>query len=113
LRKPINVKPKDWVRMMYCVKHLMKLHPEYNEMIMPFYSKMYDLHPYNEDDPFDLEPRPRTSIEQNLDELANLAKLNKKERDEIDKDSNKGLDEMIWDLGLNLPSWEDDDKESK
>ena len=39
--------------MMYCIKHLMKLHPEYNEMIMPFYSRMYDLYPYNEDNPFD------------------------------------------------------------
>ena len=38
---------------MYCVKHLMKLHPEYNEMIMPFYSRMYDLYPYNEDNPFE------------------------------------------------------------
>ena len=71
---------------------------------------MFDLYPYNEDDPFDLEPRPRTSIERNLDELADLAKLNQKERDEI---NTKGLDEMIWDLGLNLPSWDDDDKESK
>ena len=62
--------------MMYCVKHLMKLHPEYNDMIMPFYAKMYDLHPYNEQDPFnfddDYKVRPRTSIERHLDELADL-----------------------------------------
>ena len=33
----------------------MKLHPEYNDMIMPFYAKMYDKYPYNEDDPFNFE----------------------------------------------------------
>ena len=108
MRKPIKIEPKDWVRMMYCVKHLMKLHPEYNEMIMPFYSKMYDLYPYNEDNPFDdLEFKPRTSIERHLDELTDLAKLNQKEREAM----NKSLDEIIWDLGMNLPSWDDDDEE--
>ena len=109
MRKPIQVEPKDWVRMMYCVKHLMKLHPEYNEMIMPFYSKMFDLYPYNEDDPFDFESRPKTSIERQLDELADLAKLNQKEREAM----NKSLDEIIWDLGMNLPSWDDDEEEPK
>ena len=88
----------------------MKLHPEYNEMIMPFYSKMFDLYPYNEDDPFDdLELKPKTSIERQLDELADLAKLNQKEREAM----NKSLDEIIWDLGMNLPSWDDDEEESK
>ena len=109
MRKPIQIQPKDWIRMMFCVKHLMKLHPEYNEMIMPFYSKMYDLYPYNENDPFDFESRPKTSIERQLDELADLAKLNQKEREAM----NKSLDEIIWDLGMNLPSWDDDEEESK
>ena len=107
MRKPIKVQPKDWVRMMYCVKHLMKLHPEYNEMIMPFYSKLYDLYPYNENDPFDFESKPRTSIEHQLDELVDLTKLNQQEREAM----NKALDEIIWDLGMNLPSWDDDDEE--
>ena len=93
--------------MMFCIKHLMKLHPEYNEMIMPFYSKMYDLYPYNENDPFDFESKPRTSIESQLDELVDLTKLNQKEREAM----SKSLDEIIWDLGMNLPSWDDDDEE--
>ena len=91
--------------MMFCIKHLMKLHPEYNEMIMPFYSKMYDLYPYNENDPFDFESKPRTSIESQLDELVDLTKLNQQEREAM----NKSLDEIIWDLGMNLPSWDDDE----
>ena len=66
----------------------MKLHPEYNQMIMPFYSKMYDLHPYNEENPFHFEEE-----------------YNKENNESIDV----SLDEMIWNLGLNLPSWEDND----
>ena len=79
MRKPIQIEPRDWVRMMFCIKHLMKLHPEYNQMVMPFYSKMYDLHPYNEENPFHFE----------------------------EWEESFSLDEMIWDLGLNIPSWED------
>ena len=74
--------------MMFCIKHLMKLHPEYNEMIMPFYSKMYDLHPYNEENPFHFK---EDYIKEN-----NIESID------------KSLDEMIWDLGLSLPSWDDD-----
>ena len=80
MRKPINVKPKDWVRMMFCIKHLMKLHPEYNEMIMPFYSKLYDMYPYDEENPFHFK----------------------------EWEKSYSLDKMIWDLGMNLPSWDDD-----
>ena len=87
MRKPIKVQPKDWVRMMFCMKHLMKLHPEYNELIMPFYSKMYDKFPYNEENPFHFE----------------------EENDKNKQPVNKSLDEIIWDLGLNLPSWDDDE----
>ena len=72
--------------MMFCMKHLMKLHPEYNELIMPFYSKMYDKFHYNEENPFHFE----------------------EENDKNKQPVNKSLDEIIWDLGLNLPSWDDD-----
>ena len=83
--------------MMYCVKHLMKLHPEYNEMIMPFYSKMYELYPYNEDDPFD---------EKDMNELKHFADDFHEGKHNGDE---KSLDEIIWDLGMNLPSWDDDE----
>ena len=54
-------------------------------MIMPFYSKMYEKFPYDEENPFHFD--------------------DKKE----EKPINKSLDEMIWDLGLTLPSWDDED----
>tara|TARA_R100000008_G_scaffold8207_1_gene4325 strand:- start:1632 stop:1856 length:225 start_codon:yes stop_codon:yes gene_type:complete len=64
----------------------MKLHPEYNEMIMPFYSKMYEIYPYNEENPFHFEEDYVKDDGESID---------------------MSLDEMIWSLGLNLPSWED------
>ena len=97
--------------MMYCVKHLMKLHPEYNDMIMPFYAKMYDLYPYNEQDPFnfddDYKVRPRTSIERHLDELADLNNKEIKRQKTTKKEFRESLNHLIVDLGLKLPSWDD------
>ena len=111
LPKHIKVARENWVRMMYCIKHLMKLHPEYNQMIMPFYAKLYDQYPYNEDDPFNFEDnykvRPRTSIERHLDELADL---NMKERKDMDA---KDLNEIILELGMRLPSWSDNKDKGK
>ena len=106
LPKHIKIHRENWVRMMYCMKHLMRLHPEYNEMIMPFYSEMYDKYPYNENDPFNFEDnykvRPRTSIERELDKLADL---NNKEKDNLEQEFQSGLNQLIWDLGMTLPSW--------
>ena len=103
--------------MMYCVKHLMKLHPEYNDMIMPFYAKMYDMYPYNEDDPFNFENnykiRPRTSIERHLDELANLNQKEIQEQKTTKKEFNDNLNLLLVDLGLKLPSWDDNKEEGK
>ena len=39
------------------MKHLMKLHPEYNEMIMPFYTRLYEQHPYDENNPLEFETK--------------------------------------------------------
>ena len=62
----------------------MSLKPELNEKLMEFYCYLFDL------------------------------SLNKLDMKEIESsESNKkpigmNLDEMIWDLGMNLPSWDDD-----
>jgi hypothetical protein len=110
LPKHVRIARENWVRMMYCVKHLMKLHPEYNDMIMPFYAKMYDMYPYNEDDPFNFENnykiRPRTSIERHLDELANLNQKEIQEQKTTKKEFNDNLNLLLVDLGLKLPSWD-------
>ena len=111
LPKHIKIHRENWVRMMYCVKHLMKLHPEYNDMIMPFYAKMYDLYPYNEQDPFnfddDYKVRPRTSIERHLDELADLNNKEIERQKTTKKEFSESLNHLIVNLGLKLPSWDD------
>ena len=113
LPNKITIGRENWVRMMYCMKHLMKLHPEYYDMIKPFYDQMYDKYPYNELDPFNFEDnykvRPRTNIERELDKLADL---NSKEKDNLEQELQSGLNQLIWDLGMKLPSWDDNkDKE--
>lgn len=67
----------------------MKLHPEYNEMIMPFYAQMYELHPYDEDDPFNFVGEDLMGSQEEF---------------------NKQLDQLVWNLGMKLPSWEDNDE---
>ena len=99
--------------MMFCVKHLMKLHPEYNDMLMDFYAKMYEKYPYNEEDPFNFDdeykpPRPRTSIERHLDELADLNNKEIQEQKTTKKEFSDNLNLLLVDLGLKLPSWDDD-----
>ena len=116
---------ENWVRMMYCMKHLMTLHPEYKSMIKPFYDQLYEKFPYNEEDPFNFDddkPKPKTSIESHLDDLADgkvkysqrhlddLAELNKKEKEQFESGN---LDQMVWDLGLKLPSWNLSDNKKK
>ena len=64
----------------------MELKPELNEKLMEFYCYLLDKKP-----------------ELNLNEEKNRFLY-----DEINKEHSVGLDEMIWNLGLNLPSWDDD-----
>ena len=99
----------------------MKLHPEYYDMIKPFYDQMYDKYPYHELDPFNFEDnykvRPRTNIERELDKLADL---NDKEKNIKPVGGDDGqeifneLSQLVWDLGMSLPSWDDNkDKGNK
>ena len=79
--KNINIQVDEtiWVRILFCIKHLMKLHPELNETLIDFYAQLWDIYPVR---------------------LKN---------GELDMEEGSGtLDEMIWDLGMNLPSWDDD-----
>ena len=105
------VSRENWVRMMFCMKHLMTLHPEYKEMITPFYQQLYDKYPYNEEDPFNFGSdgakltRPKTSIERHLDDLADL---NSKEKEEQKQIFESQLNQLVWDLGLKLPSWDNE-----
>jgi hypothetical protein len=78
---------------------------------------MYDLHPYNEQDPFnfddDYKVRPRTSIERHLDELADLNQKEIQEQKTTKKEFSDNLNLLLVDLGLKLPSWDDNKEKGK
>jgi hypothetical protein len=73
---------------MFIIKHFMNLHPEYNGMLMDFYAKLHDKCPIDVNEVL-------------WDSQGNA------------DDSGIELDEMIWELGLSLPSWEDDSTDQK
>ena len=121
LPNKITIGRENWVRMMFCMKHLMKLHPEYYDMIKPFYDQMYDKYPYNELDPFNFEDnykvRPRTNIERELDKLADLNNKSiakSQQTPDHKQEVFNELSQLVWDLGMSLPSWDDNkDKGNK
>ena len=78
---------------MRVIKYFMKLHPEYNEPLMDFYAKLYDKCPIDVDDELELSPGFRKEIN----------KMNHGVRE-----NSFELEQMIWDLGLSLPSWDDE-----
>lgn len=81
----ISVEYADWVKILFCIRHLMKSHPEYNKMMMNFYAKLWDICPIDQ------------HSQDHFDSVGFKP-----------EDEHYNLDEMIWDLGMILPSWEDD-----
>ena len=76
----IKINQKDLDKILVCIKSLMSLKPELNETLMEFYCYLLD-----------------------------MKEIDSSESSEsIKKPIGMSLDEMIWDLGMNLPSWDDD-----
>ena len=86
----VSVEYADWVKILFCIKHLMKTHPEYNKMMMNFYAKLWEICP----------------IDQHSQEHFDSVGF----QPEVD---HYDLDEMIWDLGMVLPSWDDNNNKEK
>tara|TARA_B110000196_G_C20922141_1_gene555744 strand:- start:232 stop:492 length:261 start_codon:yes stop_codon:yes gene_type:complete len=76
----IKINQKDLDKILVCIKSLMSLKPELNETLMEFYCYLLDM----------------KEIDSN------------ESSESIKKPIGMSLDEMIWDLGMNLPSWDDD-----
>tara|TARA_R110002050_G_scaffold106204_5_gene216083 strand:- start:61 stop:330 length:270 start_codon:yes stop_codon:yes gene_type:complete len=79
----IKINQKDLDKILVCIKSLMSLKPELNETLMEFYCYLLDM---KEIDSID----------------------SSESSESIKKPIGMSLDEMIWDLGMNLPSWDDD-----
>jgi len=79
----IEIKPKDLDKILLVMKYMMDERPDLNEKLMDFYCYLQEMK----------SPNP-----------TNLKRVTVDESDSVDM----SLDEMIWDLGMNLPSWDND-----
>jgi hypothetical protein len=84
----IEIKPKDLDKILLVMKYMMDERPDLNEKLMDFYCYLQEMK----------SPNP-----------TNLKRVTVDESDSVDM----SLDEMIWDLGMNLPSWNDSTNDSK
>ena len=77
----IEIKHKDLDKILVVMKYMMDERPDLNERLMDFYCYLRE-----------------------MKNPTNLKRVTVDESDSIDMN----LDEMIWDLGMNLPSWDND-----
>ena len=84
----IEIKNKDLDKILLVMKYVMDERPDLNERLMDFYCYLREMKNDRNDRNNDLK---RITIE---------------ESDSVDMN----LDEMIWDLGMNLPSWDIDSR---
>jgi hypothetical protein len=83
----IKIKHKDLDKILLVMKYMMDERPDLNEKLMDFYCYLEEM----------------KSIPTN-DSTNDLKRVTVDESDSVDM----SLDEMIWDLGMNLPSWDND-----
>mgnify|MGYP003654734606 FL=1 len=79
----IEIKPKDLDKILLVMKYMMDERPDLNEKLMDFYCYLQEMKSNDSNDRKDLK---RIIIEES-------------------KSINMNLDEMIWNLGMSLPSW--------
>jgi hypothetical protein len=77
----IEIKPKDLDKILLVMKYMMDERPDLNEKLMDFYCYLQEMK--SNDSTNDLK---RVTVEES-------------------KSINMNLDEMIWNLGMSLPSW--------
>ena len=79
----IEIKPKDLDKILLVMKYMMDERPDLNEKLMDFYCYLQEMKSNDSNDRKDLK---RIIIQES-------------------KSINMNLDEMIWNLGMSLPSW--------
>tara|TARA_R110002096_G_scaffold287496_1_gene481153 strand:- start:21 stop:278 length:258 start_codon:yes stop_codon:yes gene_type:complete len=80
----IEIKNKDLDKILLVLKYMMDERPDLNEKLMDFYCYLQEMKSNDRNDRNDLK-----RITVNKSESINM-----------------NLDEMIWNLGMNLPSWD-------
>ena len=79
----IEIKHKDLDKILVVMKYMMDERPDLNERLMDFYCYLREMKSPNSTN--------------------NLKRITVDESDSVDMN----LDEMIWDLGMTCPSWND------
>tara|TARA_R110000850_G_scaffold245352_1_gene370234 strand:- start:98 stop:355 length:258 start_codon:yes stop_codon:yes gene_type:complete len=82
----IEIKPKDLDKILLVMKYMMDERPDLNEKLMDFYCYLQEMKSNDSNDSNDRKDLKRIIIEES-------------------KSIDMNLDEMIWNLGMSLPSW--------
>ena len=83
----IKIKHKDLDKILVVIKYMMDERPDLNEKLMDFYCYLLDMKSIHKVNPNESQVK-RTTVDESESESMNL-------------------DEMIWNLGMSLPSWDD------
>ena len=83
----IEIKNKDLDKILLLIKYMMDERPDLNEKLMDFYCYLLDMKSIHKVNPNESQVK-RTTVDESESESMNL-------------------DEMIWNLGMSLPSWDD------
>ena len=86
----IEIKHKDLDKILVVMKYMMDERPDLNERLMEFYCYLLDM----KNESLDLQNKSQ------------VKRITVDESDGVDMN----LDEMIWELGMNLPSWDIDSR---
>ena len=84
----IKIKDRDLDKILVVMKYMMDERPDLNERLMEFYCYLLDM----KNESLDLQNKSQ------------VKRITVDESDGVDMN----LDEMIWELGMNLPSWDND-----
>ena len=88
----IEIKNKDLDKIILVLKYMMDERPDLNEKLMDFYCYLQEMKNSTNNFPNENDRNDRN----------NLKRITVNKSESI----NMNLDEMIWDLGMNLPSWD-------
>jgi hypothetical protein len=86
----IEIKHKDLDKILVVMKYMMDERPDLNERLMDFYCYLREMKSIHHVNP-------------SSNSTNNLKRITVDESDSVDMN----LDEMIWDLGMTCPSWND------
>jgi len=86
----IEIKHKDLDKILVVLKYMMDERPDLNERLMDFYCYLREMKSIHHVNP-------------SSNSTNNLKRITVDESDSVDMN----LDEMIWDLGMTCPSWND------